>query len=197
MIEALLRVTGASFVLKLMQAVLDFAPLVAFYVAYKLGGIYIATGVLMASMALLLLVDWLRLKRLPPMHLLSAGLVFLFGTATLLLRDPLFLKWKPTILLWLLAAAFGASTLWGSQPLLQRMLQPTLPRAERLSRATWLKASWLWVLFYALLGAVNLIVAYRFSESTWVNFKIVGLTVAVVIFAGAQTFWLARQAEPG
>ncbi|MFT3905207.1 MAG: inner membrane-spanning protein YciB [Steroidobacteraceae bacterium] len=180
-----------------MQALLDFMPLLAFMLAYKLGGIYVATAVLMAAMLLLLLIDWLRLRRIPSMHLLSTALVFVFGGATLLLRNPVFLKWKPTILLWLLAVAFGATTLWGRQPLLQRLLQTNLPQAGQLSGAVWRKASWFWVGFYTLLGALNLVVAYHFSESAWVNFKVLGLTAALAVFAVVQTLWLSRQTEPG
>ncbi|HTP39109.1 MAG TPA: inner membrane-spanning protein YciB [Steroidobacteraceae bacterium] len=180
-----------------MQAVLDFAPLLAFGVAYHFGGIYVATGTLMAAMAALLGVDWLRLKRIPPMHALSALLVFLFGGITLWLRSPIFLKWKPTILLWLLALGFVLSTGFGARPLLQRMLEPTLPDARTLSVRTWVRASWGWGVFYALLGALNLLVAYHAPEAVWVNFKIYGLTAATMLFAVVSSVWLLRQPAPG
>ena len=105
-----------------MQALIDVAPLAAFLVAYLAGGIYVATAVLMLAMLALLLIDWLRLQRLPPMHLLSAVLVLVLGGATLVLRDPRFLKWKPTIFLWLVALASLASPWIGRTPLAQRLL---------------------------------------------------------------------------
>src|SRR6202050_2402913 len=86
-----------------MQALFDLAPLAAFFVAYYLGGIYVATAVLMIAMVALLLVDLLRLRRVPPMHLVSALLVLALGNVTVILRDPRFLKWKPPVLLWLVA----------------------------------------------------------------------------------------------
>jgi intracellular septation protein len=179
-----------------MQALLDFAPLLAFALAYHyLGGIYAATAVLMGAMAVLLAIDWLRLRRLPFMHVLSAGLVFLFGGVTLWLRSPIFLKWKPTILLWVLALGFAIST-WFAKPLLQRMLEPTLPEAQGLTRRTWLVASWLWAAFYLLLGGVNLLVAYHATESAWVNFKVYGLTAATMLFAVASSFWMLRNPAP-
>ena len=82
-----------------MQAVSEFAPLLAFIVAYYLRGLYAATAVLMVAMLLLLAVDWLRLRRIPPMHALSALLVMIFGAATLLLHNKQFIQWKPTVLL--------------------------------------------------------------------------------------------------
>jgi intracellular septation protein len=178
-----------------MQALIDLAPLAAFFIAYKLGGIYVATAVLMLSMLALLLTDWLRLKRLPPMHLLSAVLVLLLGSATLILRDPRFLKWKPTIFLWLVALASLASPWVGRTPLAQRLLAPMVSSADTVPRSLWLRLNWLWVAFFGLLGALNLWVATRASESTWVYFKVIGLTAAFVLFALAQALWLAARTE--
>lgn len=178
-----------------MQALIDLAPLVAFFVTYYLGGIYVATAVLMIAMVALLLIDLLRLKRVPPLHLLSAVLVLALGSATLILRDPRFLKWKPTIFLWLVALASLASPWVGRTPLAQRMLAPMVSRSETVPRGTWLKLNWLWVGFYAALGGLNLWVADSASERTWVNFKVFGLSAAFAVFAIAQAVWLAARTE--
>jgi intracellular septation protein len=178
-----------------MQALLDLAPVAAFFVAYSLANIYVATAVLMAGMALLLLVDVLRLRRIPPMHMLSAALVFVLGGATLILKDARFLKWKPTIFLWLVAVIAATSAWFHGTPLAQRLLQPMIAHSEGLPRALWLRLNALWVVFYALLGALNLWVAYNRSERTWVNFKFFGLTLAFAVFAMAQAAWLASRPE--
>ncbi|HXL97186.1 MAG TPA: inner membrane-spanning protein YciB [Steroidobacteraceae bacterium] len=178
-----------------MQALFDLAPLAAFFLAYKLGGIYVATVVLMIAMVALLLTDRLRLQRIPPMHLLSAVLVLLLGSATLILRDPRFLKWKPTIFLWLVGLASFASPWIGRTPLAQRLLAPMVSGSETVSRATWLKLNWLWVAFFALLGGLNLWVATRASENAWVNFKVIGISAAFALFAIAQALWLAARTE--
>jgi intracellular septation protein len=178
-----------------MQALFDLAPVAAFFVAYSIAGIYVATAVLMAAMALLLLVDLLRRRRIPPLHLLSAALVFVLGGATLILRDVRFLKWKPTIFLWLVSVAAIGSVWFHGTPLAQRLLQPMIARSEALPRAVWLRLNWLWVVFYALLGALNLWIAYHRSERDWVNFKFFGLTLAFAVFAVAQAAWLASRPE--
>jgi intracellular septation protein len=178
-----------------MQALFDFAPVAAFFVAYYLAGIYVATAVLMAGMLLLLIVDYLRLKRLPTMHVLSAVLVFVLGGFTLLLHDARFLKWKPTIFLWLLAGAAVLSVRFSAVPLAQRLLQPVVAHSEALPRSAWLKLNWTWAAFYALLGGVNLWIAYNCSERFWVNFKFFGLTVAFMLFATVQALWLTTRAE--
>src|SRR5262249_47402522 len=180
-----------------MQALLEFAPLVAFFVAYRVWGLYTATAVLMVAMVILLVVDYLRLRRIPPMHTLSAVLVFLFGAATLLLHDLRFIQWKPTVFFWLAAVAFLASHWIGRQTLTQRLLGPALGGEEiRVADSTWKHLNLLWVAFYVLLGAANLFVAFNLSEHVWVTFKVVGLPVANLIFVGVQVAWLLRRSSP-
>jgi intracellular septation protein len=177
-----------------MQPVLEFAPLVAFFVAYRVWGLYTATAVLMASMAVLLAVDCLRLRRIPPMHTLSAVLVFVFGSATLLLHDLRFIQWKPTVFFWLASLAFLLSQWIGRMTLTQRLLSAALGDEEiRVADSTWKRLNLLWVVFYAILGGLNLLVAFNLSEHVWVTFKVVGLPVANLIFVGVQVAWLVRR----
>jgi intracellular septation protein len=181
-----------------MQALLEFAPLVAFFVAYRVSGLYYATGVLMVAMAILLVVDYIRLRRIPAMHTLSAVLVFLFGSATLILHDLRFIQWKPTVFFWLASAAFLGSQWIGKQTLTQRLLSAALGGEEgRVAEPTWKRVNLLWVVFYALLGALNLFVAFKFSERVWVPFKVVGLPVINLVFVAAQVTWLVRRSSTG
>jgi intracellular septation protein len=181
-----------------MQALLEFAPLVAFFVAYRLGGLYTATAVLMGAMVILLIVDYLRLRRIPPMHTLSAVLVFLFGAATLLLHDVRFIQWKPTAFFWLASIAFLASHWIGKQTLTQRLLSAALGGEDiRVTESTWKRLNLLWVVFYAFLGALNLLVAFNLSEHVWVTFKFLGLPIANLVFVGAQVAWLVRRFSTG
>jgi intracellular septation protein len=176
-----------------MQAALNFLPLVAFLLAYKFGGIYVATAVLMGAMVLLALVDYLRFRRVSSMHALSTLLVLIFGTATLAFHDPRFLKVKPTLLLWIMAVAFLASQWVGAMPLAQRLLQPALAPGAEISRPQWLRINRLWVGAYLLLGALNLYVAHAESEQTWVYFKVFGLSIAVAALFVGQAVWLQRK----
>jgi intracellular septation protein len=177
-----------------MLAVLEFSPLLAFIAAYYLRGIYFATATLMLTMLLMLAVHWLLTRRLSRMQLLSTVLVLVLGGATLVLRDAHFIQWKPTIFMWILAAAFLLSAYFGNEPLAQRLLKAAT--AEHvLPRALWLRLNQLWVVFYAAAGLANILVARNFSERTWVNFKVIGLTAATLLFALAQALWLAKRAE--
>ena len=179
-----------------MQALLEFAPLVAFFVAYRVWGLYTATAVLMAAMAILLVVDYVRLRRIPAMHTLSAVLVFLFGTATLILHDLRFIQWKPTVFFWLASIAFLGSQWIGKQTLTRRLLTAALGGEENgVAESTWKRLNLLWVVFYALLGALNLFVAFNFSEHVWVPFKVIGLPVINLVFVGVQVAWLVRRSS--
>jgi intracellular septation protein len=175
-----------------MQALLEFTPLAVFFVAYYAAGLYVATAALMAAMALLVIVDYARSRRVPPMHALSAVLVFAFGTATLVLHNQRFIQWKPTVFFWLASVAFLASFWIGDRPLVERFLGAALGET-RVEAALWRRLNWLWIAFYIFLGFLNLAVAFNASERAWVNFKVIGLTLANFLFVGAQVAWLLRR----
>ncbi|TLZ21512.1 MAG: septation protein A, partial [Gammaproteobacteria bacterium] len=144
-----------------MQALTALAPLVAFFATYRLRGLYAATAVLMAAMVLVLALDWLRHRRIPALHALSAVLVLVFGSATLLLHNRLFIQWKPTVLFWALGLAFLASSRIGERTLTERLLAPALGERLRASPAQWQRLNLSSGVLYALLGALNLVVAYN------------------------------------
>jgi len=177
-----------------MQAVVELAPLVAFFVSYSLRGLYAATAVLMIAMLALLAFDWLRQRRIPPLHALSALLVLVLGGATLLLHNRLFIQWKPTVLFWVVSTAFVASFWVGERTLTQRFLEPALAGRVPVSAPQWRRMNLWSAVFYALLGALNLAVAYGASERSWVYFKLFGLAVLTFAFVMLQVLWLSRAA---
>jgi intracellular septation protein len=182
-----------------MQALTEFAPLVAFFAAYVAGGLYVATAVLMIAMVCLCAVDWLRTRSIPPLHSLSTVLVLIFGGATLALHNPLFIQWKPTVFFWLVSLAFLGSRWIGARTLTERLLGPTLAQAfgERLTIAPtlWRRLNLLWVAFYFFLGALNVVVLETLSERAWAALKLVDV-VLMLIFVGAQVAYLAARATP-
>jgi intracellular septation protein len=178
-----------------MDTLLNFLPLALFLATYKLRGIYAATVVLMVAMVALCAIEYVRHRRVSPMQLVSTVLVLGFGAATLALRDPRFLKWKPTIFMWLLAGGFLLSPRFGGKTLAERMLHAAMPEGASVPPRVWTQANWQWVACYVLLGAANLWVAFNLPEATWVNFKVFGLTLVLMVVAGAQAWWLTRHAE--
>ena len=175
-----------------MQILSSFLPLLAFFVAYKWQGIYVATGVLMAAMVLSTGVEWLLTRRVAPLQLLSTLLVLIFGSATLLLRDPRFLKWKPSILMWLMAAAFLISHWLRKGTFVQRFMQAAVPEGLALDAGQWRRLNLAWVTCFGLLGAANYWFAFYRSESSWVNFHTYGTTAVLMAFAVLQVLWISR-----
>lgn len=175
-----------------MQLLFDFLPVVLFFVAYKLADIYVATGVLIVAVLAQTAISWFRHKKVSPMLLTSAILVLFFGGLTLLVHDATFIKWKPTIVNWLFAVAFLASQFIKGPTLVQRLMGEQLQLEPP---SLWTRLNLMWVVFFMVVGALNLYVAFNFSESTWVNFKLFGLLGLTLVFALAQGVWLSRKAE--
>ncbi len=171
-----------------MKLLYDFFPILLFFIAYKLDGIYTATGVAIAAAALQTGVFWLRHRRFEKMHLVTFGLLVFFGGLTLLLRDPVFIKWKPSVVNWLFAAVFLGSHWIGDKPVIERMMS----HAIQAPSPVWLKLSWMWIAFFISVGLLNLYVAYSFSEETWVNFKLFGMLGITFAFVIAQGLYLGR-----
>ena len=88
-----------------MKLLLDFFPILLFFGAFKIWGIYVATTV--AIVATLLQLAWMRYStgRTEPMQWLSLGVIVVFGGATLVAQDETFIKWKPTVLYWAMGGA--------------------------------------------------------------------------------------------
>lgn len=179
-----------------MQLLFDFLPIIAFFAAYKLSDIYVATGVLLAAVAVQSLVQWLRTRTLSTMQLVSAGLVLVFGGLTLLIHDAAFIMWKPTIVNWLFAVAFLASQyrLFGGLPLVQRLLGSADAKIH-LAPSEWTRLNLMWVGFFTLLGIANLVVFQLYDEATWVNFKLFGMLGLTIAFILLQGFWIAARAR--
>jgi intracellular septation protein len=152
-----------------MQFVADYFPLILFFVAFKLAGIYVATAVAIASSVIQIAYFRWRKGRVAPIHWLSLAIIAVFGGATLLLHDETFIKWKPTVLYWLFAAVLLVGRVLFRRNLLSGLLKDlTLPDA------VWAKVTWGWIIFLVAMGAVNLYVAAHYTLDTWVNFKVWG-----------------------
>ncbi|MBF0162243.1 MAG: septation protein A, partial [Magnetococcales bacterium] len=150
--------------------------------------IYVATAVLMGAVLLHTLLLWWWTRRLSPMQGVTLALVLLFGGATLLLHEPRFIQWKPTLVQWLMALLFAGSHVIGDKPLIRRLLDGQLA----LPPAVWNRLSMAWIGFFLVSGVANLLVVYNFDEATWVSFKLFGLLGMTIIFIVLQGVWLAR-----
>jgi intracellular septation protein len=171
-----------------MKLLTDLFPVLLFFVAYQLYDIYVAT--LAAIIASAIQVTYLKLRHnnVETTHWVTLGLLVVFGGLTLALRDPTFIKWKPTVVNWLFAVAFLGSQLFMQRSLLRRMMD----HAVTLPDPVWVRLNTAWVAFFATMGVLNLYVAYNFSEAVWVNFKLFGFLALTLVFMLAQGFYLSR-----
>jgi len=179
-----------------MQTLLELAPLILFFAAWKFTDIYIATAVLMAGMLLLVLWDWVSTRTIPKMHLVSAVLVWVFGAATLILHDIRFIQVKPTVLYWIIALVVGGSVWIGRITVLERLMGAAIPAGHKVAPATWRNASLVSALFYTALGGANLWVMYTMTEKAWVFFKTWICVPLGLIYTVGIVFWLLRGYEP-
>jgi intracellular septation protein len=179
-----------------MTQLLELSPLILFLIAYKLWGIYAATGTLMAACVALLIVHRVRTGKFKTMHLVTAGVVVGLGSLTLLLHDARFIQWKPTVLMGLAAGAFLVSMVVGKQPLVRRMFEGVFPEPLDVSMRAWMLINALWVIWFGLLAVLNIYIAHNFAESTWVNFKVYGITPATMLFMIPQVLWLSGKTKP-
>ncbi len=178
-----------------MAQLLEWSPLIAFFLAFKLLDLYWATGALMIGCVLVMLVHRLRAGKFKSMHVITAGVALALGSATLLLHDKRFIQWKPTVLLGVTAAVFLGSMLIG-KPLVRRLLESVFEDPLEVSARAWGTLNLLWAAWFACLAIANIYIARNFGESVWVNFKVFGITGATIVFVTPQALWLSSKIKP-
>ena len=176
-----------------MKFLFDLFPVILFFIAFKLAGIYVATAVAIGATFLQIGILALLKRKIDTMLWVSLAIIVVFGGATLALRDETFIKWKPTVLYWLFCAVLAGSALLFRRNLIRAMLSEQV----QLPEPVWARLNWSWVVFFALMGAANLFVAFNFTTDQWVNFKLFGGTGLMVLFVIGQAVFLARHVEEG
>jgi intracellular septation protein len=172
----------------------DFLPLILFLTAYFYRDIYVAVIVLMIAMPVGLAIKYFLSGKVDRIYLWSTIFLLIFGGATVYLRNPTFLYWKPTAFYWVLAVAFLLSQWISEKTLVQKFfgLVGDL-NTDQISPTQWRNLNIVWVLFFVALGFLNIFVAYNFSEPQWVRFKVFGLMGLTLIFMMAQSFWIVSK----
>lgn len=177
-----------------MKQIAEFIPIALFFIVYQLkgqsislgswtyefDGIFSATAVLMVATVLQVIFTYALTRKFEKRLMWLMLAVLAFGALTLIFRNPLFVQWKPTIFNWALALAFGASQFIGDKNLMER----TLGSQIQLPKTIWNRLNLLWVCNFAIVGGLNLVVAYAFSEEAWVSYKLysaIGFTLVLTI----------------
>ncbi|HPR05582.1 MAG TPA: septation protein A [Denitromonas sp.] len=198
-----------------MKVLFDLLPVLLFFAAYKIAGMNdvaaseLATALLGAEIGIkqapILLATavtilatfgqigwvWLRHRKVDTMLWVTLGLVTLLGGATLVFHDPVFIKWKPTAVYWLFAIALLVSAMMFEKNLIRSVLEAQMSLPDRI----WSRLNAAWAAFFALMGVLNLYVAFSFSEEAWVNFKLFGGMGLMLLFVIGQGMYLSRYVE--
>ncbi|MGI4847248.1 MAG: septation protein A [Janthinobacterium lividum] len=158
--------------------------------------ILLATVVAIAATVLQIVYLLVRGKKVDTMLWVSLGIITLFGGATIYFHDEQFIKWKPTVLYWLFAIAL----LFGQLVMKKNFIRTMMEKQFSLPDPIWNRLNMAWAVFFAVMGVVNLLVAFAFNLSTdaWVTFKLFGFTAMMVVFVIGQSVLLSKHMkEPG
>ena len=176
-----------------MQLFYEFFPVLLFFLAFKFYGIYVATVVGIVTTFLQVVVTRCWIRKWDRKQLITLAVFLVFGGMTLYFHDPIFIKWKPTIIFWIFALVILGSHVFTHKPLMQRLMENAVQQGNAsVPLAAWKIVNVCWACFFLLLGGANLYVAYHLSNEAWVNFKFYGITSALFIFSMLLAFYLMR-----
>ncbi|WP_299693064.1 septation protein A [uncultured Vibrio sp.] len=158
-----------------MKQILDFIPLIIFFVIYKTYDIYSATGALIVASAVQIILTYCIYKKVEKMQVITFLMVAVFGGMTIFLHDDNFIKWKVTIIYALFAIGLTVSHLMGKSA-----IKGVIGKEIILPDVVWSKINWAWTLFFTLCAILNVYVAFNLPLDVWVNFKVFGLLIATL-----------------
>ena len=173
--------------------ILDYGPLIAFFIGFKIWGVFAGTGIFMAAIAIALIVSKWKLGRIAPMLWISAILIIGFGALTIWFHDPGFIQTKPTIVYAGLGALLVGGVLLG-RPLLRDVLEVGF---EGLNDRAWLILSRNWGLFFFAMALINEALRYLYNYQnggmdTYLSLKVYALIPLSIVFGLAHVPYMLK-----
>lgn len=178
-----------------MKFLFDLFPLLLFFAAFKMYDIFVATGVAIAASFVQVGGYWAKKRSFETMHLVALGTIAIFGGLTLLLRDDTFIKWKPTIIYWLMAGILFATQYFGNKTAIERLLGSQVSVPAHI----WARQNFNWAAFFVVLGFLNIYIAFYYGldmdaaarQDLWVKAKVFGFTGLTFVFIVVQALLMA------
>ena len=171
-----------------MKFLFDYLPIIVFFISYKFWNIYVATALTMGTSILQVLIYWLMHKRFEKFHVITMAFIVVLGTFTLALHNPVFIKWKPTLVYWIFSVVLIVSQFIGKKSLIHRMLDEKIALPLKI----WKRINLSWAAFFVALGFTNLYVVYHYSTDAWVNFKLFGTFGLMLAFIFLQALYISK-----
>jgi len=178
-----------------MKFLFDLFPIILFFIAFKFGDIYTATIVAMVATIGQILWVYYRHRKIDAMQWVSLVMIIVFGSLTIFLHDKTFIQLKPTALYWLFSGALLISAQFFNKNWIEVLMGKQVSLKPESSHSVWHRVNLAWSAFFFFMGALNLYIAFEYSEETWVNFKLFGSTGLLVAFVIIQGVWLSRHME--
>jgi intracellular septation protein len=172
-----------------MKQLLEFIPLIIFFIVYKMVDIYAATGALMVAMTITFIYSYFKNgKKAEKMQIITLSMILIFGSLTLFLHDDVFIKWKVTLVYAVFSIALLVTQFIFKKPAIKQMLGKELELPDHI----WNNLNFAWAIFFAVLGVVNIYVAFNMSQEVWVNFKVFGLLAVTLLFTALSGLYLYK-----
>lgn len=160
-----------------MKQLLEFIPIILFFIIYKLYDIYMATAVIIVATIIQVTITWFVYKKVEPMQWITLGLIVVMGGATIYLQNEQFIKWKLTVIEWLFGLALLGSHFFRKKTFIESMMGAGL----ELPTAIWRKLNLIWATFFISVGFINIYVMHNFNTDDWVTFKTFGVPGLMLI----------------
>jgi intracellular septation protein len=159
----------------------ELGPLLVFFVANAKFNLFVATGAFMVAIVAAMIASYMVVRHVPIMAIVTAVIVLVFGTLTLVLHDETFIKIKPTIIYGLFAAILGGGLLFG-----RSFIAILFNQMFNLTPQGWRILTMRWALFFVAMAVLNEIIWRTQSTDFWVSFKLFGAVPLTMIFAMTQ-----------
>ena len=169
-----------------MKLLFDFFPLLLMFATFKIFGIYVATAVAIVATIAQVIYLKVRGKKVEPMMWIGLGIIVVAGGATIIFKNEMFIKIKPTVLFVVMAIAIGVAQFgFGKNP-----ISVIFNHQIQAPPLVWKKLALAWIVFLMLVAVLNLYFAYYQSTDTWFLFKTFGDMGLFLVFIVAQIIWL-------
>ena len=171
-----------------MKQLLEFIPIILFFITYKFYDIYIATGVVIVATIIQVAFAWFKYKKVETMQWVTLGLIVVMGGATIYLQDEQFIKWKLTIIEWLFGIGFLGSQFFAKKTFVERMMGASIELPAKI----WKILNLLWATFFISVGFINIYVMQHYNTDDWVTFKTFGVPGLMIVFIFIQMIFIYK-----